>query len=433
MAANETATILLLGSFVVMIFMRVPIGFALGLSSVLTTWYLGLPLMVVAQGIVRGIDAFVLLAVPFFIIAGEIMGAGGISARLVRFANALVGRFRGGLAMVNVLASMFFGGISGSSAADTSSIGSLLIPIMKKKGYDGDFATSVTMAGSVQGILIPPSHNMIIFALVAGSVSIGRLFLAGVVPGVLLGLALMVFCYIMSVVRKYPVGEKVSFREAMKALWDSSLGLATVLIVVVGVISGIFTATESAALAAIWAFVVTFFVYREIPLSRMNEILGNSLRILSIILVMIGTSSAFGWLTAYLRVPGMVSQAILGLTDNPILIMLILNGIMLFLGMIMDMAAIILVATPVLLPIAIKAGVDPIHFGIIMMLNLGIGLITPPVGNTLFIGSAIAGISLEQLTKCMLPFFGVMLVVLALVSFCPSVVLFLPNLLMPMQ
>ena len=432
MATNEIATILLLGSFVVLIFMRVPIGFALGLSSIITTWYLDLPLMVVAQGIVRGIDVFVLLAVPFFIIAGEIMGAGGISARLVGLANALVGRFRGGLAMVNVLASMFFGGISGSSAADTSSIGSLLIPIMKKKGYDGDFATSVTMAGSVQGILIPPSHNMIIFALVAGSVSIGRLFLAGVIPGILLGVALMVFCYIMSVIRKYPVGEKVDFRTAMMSLWDSSLGLATVLIVVVGVISGIFTATESAALAAVWAFIVTFFVYREIPLSRMNEILGNSLKILAIILIMIGTSSAFGWLTAYLRVPGLVAQSILGVTDNPILIMLILNGIMLFLGMIMDMAAIILVATPVLLPIAIKIGIDPIHFGIIMMLNLGIGLITPPVGNTLFIGSAIAGISIEQLTKCMLPFFGVMLAVLALVTFCPSIVMFLPNLLMPM-
>ena len=432
MATNEIATILLLGSFVVLIFMRVPIGFALGLSSIITTWYLDLPLMVVAQGIVRGIDVFVLLAVPFFIIAGEIMGAGGISARLVGLANALVGRFRGGLAMVNVLASMFFGGISGSSAADTSSIGSLLIPIMKKKGYDGDFATSVTMAGSVQGILIPPSHNMIIFALVAGSVSIGRLFLAGVIPGILLGVALMVFCYIMSVIRKYPVGEKVDFRTAMKSLWDSSLGLATVLIVVVGVISGIFTATESAALAAVWAFIVTFFVYREIPLSRMNEILGNSLKILAIILIMIGTSSAFGWLTAYLRVPGLVAQSILGVTDNPILIMLILNGIMLFLGMIMDMAAIILVATPVLLPIAIKIGIDPIHFGIIMMLNLGIGLITPPVGNTLFIGSAIAGISIEQLTKCMLPFFGVMLAVLALVTFCPSIVMFLPNLLVPM-
>ena len=432
MATNEIATILLLGSFVVLIFMRVPIGFALGLSSIITTWYLDLPLMVVAQGIVRGIDVFVLLAVPFFIIAGEIMGAGGISARLVGLANALVGRFRGGLAMVNVLASMFFGGISGSSAADTSSIGSLLIPIMKKKGYDGDFATSVTMAGSVQGILIPPSHNMIIFALVAGSVSIGRLFLAGVIPGILLGVALMVFCYVMSVIRKYPVGEKVDFRTAMMSLWDSSLGLATVLIVVVGVISGIFTATESAALAAVWAFIVTFFVYREIPLSRMNEILGNSLKILAIILIMIGTSSAFGWLTAYLRVPGLVAQSILGVTDNPILIMLILNGIMLFLGMIMDMAAIILVATPVLLPIAIKIGIDPIHFGIIMMLNLGIGLITPPVGNTLFIGSAIAGISIEQLTKCMLPFFGVMLAVLALVTFCPSIVMFLPNLLMPM-
>ncbi|HBF36220.1 MAG TPA: hypothetical protein DDW50_02750 [Firmicutes bacterium] len=428
---NTFAVLLLLGSFALLMLIRLPIAFAIGVSTIITTFYLGIPLQVIAQGMVKGVNSFVLLAVPFFIVAGEIMSEGGISNRLIKFSNSLVGHFRGGLAYVNILASMFLGGITGSSAADASTIGPLLIPMMEKEGYDGDFATTVTMSGSIQGILVPPSHNMIIYSLVAGGVSIGKLFLGGIIPGVSLGIALMIYSYFVCVKRNYPVGAPFSWKRVWKELWGSLLGLLTVLIVVGGVITGIFTATESAAIATVYAFIVTFFVYREIPISRMSLILGRSIKTLSIVLILIATSSGFGWLLAYLQVPVMVSNGILGLTHNKILVLLIINAVLLFLGMIMDMSSIILIATPILLPIVLHIGVDPVHFGIIMMLNLGIGLLTPPVGGTLFIGSAISKISIEKLTKSLLPFYAVMVVVLILITYIPQISLFLPHIFMP--
>ncbi|MEW6624545.1 MAG: TRAP transporter large permease [Bacillota bacterium] len=427
MITNQFAVMLLLGSFAILILLRVPIAFALGISSILTAAYLGMPLLVIAQGIVGGINVFVLLAIPFFILAGEIMSQGGIAQRLVQLAKALVGFMRGGLAMVNVLASMFFGGISGSSVADTSSIGAVLIPMMKKEGYDADYSTSVTIASSVQGILIPPSHNMVIYALVAGGVSVGQLFLAGIIPGVFLGIALMIFSYIVAVKRGYPKGEKLKLRSALKALRDSVLGLLTVLIVVIGVVSGVFTATEAAAIAAVYAFIITFFVYREIPLSQMNSILSNSLKTLSIVLILIGTSSAFGWLMSYLRVPAVIADTILGISDNKIVVLMILNVLLLVLGTFMDMSALILIGTPIFLPIAVSVGVDPVHFGVVMMLNLGIGLLTPPVGGTLFVGSAIGGVSIEKLSRAMLPFYAVMIGVLLIITYIPQLVMFIPK------
>ena len=427
---NVPAVVLLIGSFLVMIALRMPIVFAIGLSSIATTFYLDLPLQMVAQNMVKGLNVFVLLAVPFFILAGDIMASGGIADKLVAFANSLVGWMRGGLAMVNILASMFFGGISGSSAADTTAIGSLLIPMMKKKGYDEAFATSVTITGSVQGILIPPSHNMVIYALAAGGVSIGSLFLAGLVPGVLLGVALMVYSYIVSRVKNYPVGDKFSVKTLLKNFWSAGLGLGTVMIVVVGVIAGIFTATESAAIACAYAFIITFFVYRQIPLSEIVPILTRSMKTLGIVMILIGTSTAFGWLLAYLKVPALIAQAIFSFSQNPIVVLLIINLFLLFMGTLMDMSSLILITTPILLPIAKQIGVDPVHFGVIMILNLGIGLLTPPVGSTLFLGSAISGVSIERITKASLPFFGVMLLVLALVTYVPSVVMFVPKLLM---
>lgn len=427
---NVPAVVLLIGSFLVMIALRMPIVFAIGLSSIATTFYLGLPLQMVAQNMVKGLNVFVLLAVPFFVLAGDIMASGGIADKLVAFANSLVGWMRGGLAMVNILASMFFGGISGSSAADTTAIGSLLIPMMKKKGYDEAFATSVTITGSVQGILIPPSHNMVIYALAAGGVSIGSLFLAGLVPGVLLGVALMVYSYIVSRVKNYPVGDKFSVRNLLKNFWSAGLGLGTVLIVVVGVIAGIFTATESAAIAAAYAFIITFFVYRQIPLSEIVPILTRSMKTLGIVMILIGTSTAFGWLLAYLKVPALIAQAIFSFSQNPIVVLLIINLFLLFMGTLMDMSSLILITTPILLPIAKQIGVDPVHFGVIMILNLGIGLLTPPVGSTLFLGSAISGVSIERITKSSLPFFGVMVLVLMLVTYVPSVCMFVPKLLM---
>jgi tripartite ATP-independent transporter DctM subunit len=424
------ATILLIGSFLVLIALRLPIVFAIGISTIATTVYLGLPLQMVAQNMVKGLNVFVLLAVPFFVLAGDIMAAGGIADKLINFANALVGWMRGGLSMVNILASMFFGGISGSSAADTTAIGSLLIPMMKKKGYDEGFATAVTITGSVQGILIPPSHNMVIYALSAGGVSIGALFLAGVVPGVLLGVALMIYAYIVSSIRKYPTGAPFNIKTLVKSFWSAALGLGTVLIVVVGVIAGIFTATESAAIATAYAFLITFFVYRQIPLSEIGPILSRSMRTLGIVMILIGTSTAFGWLLAYLKVPALIANAIFSVSDNRIVILLIINVFLLFMGTLMDMSSLILICTPILLPIAKQIGVDPVHFGIIMMLNLGIGLLTPPVGSTLFLGSAISGVSIERITKASLPFFGVMIIMLMLVTFVPELSMTVPRLLM---
>ncbi|NDL68543.1 TRAP transporter large permease [Anaerotalea alkaliphila] len=431
MDPTTTAIFILVGVFFLLVFKGVHIAFAIGFASVLTTLYLGLPLQTVAQNMVKGVNVFAFLAVPFFILAGEIMGAGGISNRLIKLSDALVGWMRGGLAMVNIVASMFFGGISGSSSADTSSIGSILIPMMKKNGYDGDFATTVTMASSVQGILIPPSQNAVIFALVAGSVSIGRLFLAGMLPGILLGFALMVYSYYVAVKRNYPVGEKFSVGRAMKATGDAVWGLGTVMIVVVGVIAGVFTPTEAAAIAVVYSFVITFFVYREIPLSALGGILTRSLKTLSIVMVLVAMASAFGWLVAYLQIPVVLANFILGISTNKIVILLVINLLLLVMGTMMDMASLILILTPILIPITTQIGVDPVHFGVIMILNLGIGLITPPVGSTLFIGSAIADISMEQLSKAMIPFYIVMIITLLVITFVPGIVMFLPNLLMP--
>lgn len=428
MISDQAAIGLLLGSFFLFILLRVPIAFALGISSILTAIFLDIPLVTILQGIVGGINVFVLLAIPFFILAGEIMSQGGIARRLVGLAQVMVGFVRGGLAMVNILVSMFFGGISGSSVGDTASIGAVLIPMMKKDGYEADFATSVTIASSVQGILIPPSHNVVIYSLVAGGVSVGQLFLAGIVPGVALGVALMIFSYIVAVKRNYPKGEKFSVRSFLRSLKDSFLGLFTVVIVVFGVVLGAFTATEAAAIASVYAFIVTFFVYREIPLSMMGPILTNTLKILAIVLLLIGTSSAFGYLLTYLRVPEVVAGAILGVSENRIIVLIILNIILLVTGTFMDMSALILLGTPIFLPVAVSVGVDPVHFGIVMMLNLGIGLLTPPVGGTLFVGSALGGVSIEKLSKAMLPFYCVMIFVLLLITYIPDIVLFLPRL-----
>ena len=425
------AILLLLGSFGLTLIMRIPIAFGLGISAVLTALYTNIPLAILAQGMVRGINSFSLLAIPFFILAGEIMGEGGMSHRLIRFSNAIVGKVRGGLAHVNVLASMFFGGISGSSVADTSSIGSILIPMMKKKGYDDDYSVAVTITGSTQGVLIPPSHNMIIYSLVAGGgVSVGALFLAGIVPGVFLGLSLMAAAYIIAVKRNYPVGEETSWSEKFAALKEAFLGLFTVVIVVGGVITGFYTATEAAAIAALYAFVVTFFIYRDVPLSHMGTILRKSLRTLAIVMALIATSNAFGWMLAYLKVPSLATQALMSVSDNPNVVMLVINIVLLGLGCIMDMAPLILITTPILMPVVYAIGVDPVHFGIIMMLNLSIGLLTPPVGSTLFVGCAIGKVRIEQLSKTMIPFYLVMLFVLAVITYIPSVVMFIPKLLL---
>lgn len=427
---NTTAILLLLGTFLVLLVIKMPISFSLLTSSILTAIYLKLPLMsVMVQG-VKGIHSFSLMAIPFFILAGEIMGQGGISKRIIAFTNVLVGRVRGGLAQVNILASMFFGGISGSAIADVSSVGAMLIPMMKDNGYDADYSVDVTITSACQGLIIPPSHNMIIFAVSAGGISVGRLFLGGVLPGILLGISLMIVSFIIAVKRGYPKGERISFKQGLKITWDALLGLMTAIIIIGGVIGGIFTATESAAVACVYAFIITFFVYREIPLSAMKGILTNSLKTLSMVLALLVCCNTFGWLLAYLRVPTIVTNALLTISHNKIVLLLLINVMLLALGCVMDMAPLIMITTPILLPVTKAIGMDTIQFGVMMVLNLAIGLCTPPVGAVLFVGCSIGKISIEKVTRSLMPFYIAMLATLMLVTFIPQISLFIPNLLM---
>ena len=431
---NTTIAIaILIVLFFVFIILSFPIAYAIGIAAVIGMMYMKLNLQQVVQLMVKGVFSFSLMAVPFFILAGELMGAGGISDKLIELSDAIVGWMRGGLAMVNIVASMFFGGISGSSVADCASLGTILIPMMVEQGYDDDFSANVTMTSSVHGILIPPSHNMVIYATVAGSVSIGRLFIAGYAPGILLGIALMIYSYYISVKRQYPKGDVFNLKRFLKSFISAFRGLMTVLIVVVGVVAGVFTATESAAIAVVWAIFCGAFIYRRLTFKDFWQVLERALNTLAIVLILISTSAAFSWCLTYLKVPKIIATAILSVTTNKFLILLLMNVIMLIFGTMMDMSCNILLLTPILLPIAQQIGVDPVQFGCIMILNLGIGLVTPPVGSTLFIGSAISKVPIERLGKTLIPFFIVMLVVLAIVTYWPAFTMTLPNIVMPLK
>lgn len=420
---------ILIGSFVFLLVMKFPITFSLFLSSIFAAMFLHIPLMSIVQRLVSGVNSFSLLAIPFFILSGEIMSQGGISRRLVGFANALVGRVRGGLAQVNILASMFFGGISGSAVADVSSIGAMLIPMMVEDGYDADFSVAVTVTSACEGILIPPSHNMIIFAMAAGGgVSVGKLFLGGLIPGIGLGLLLMIPTAIIAYKRNYPKQAGFGLKKTLKLARDAFFGLFTILIIMGGVISGVFTATESAAVAVVYSFIITFFVYREIPVKQMGSILRNSLKTLAMVMSLIAAASSFGYLMAFLRIPQAVTSGLLSITDNKILLVLLINVMLLALGCIMDMAPLIIITTPILFPVMVGyLGMDPIQFGIMLILNLAIGLTTPPVGSALFVGCSIGKISIEKATKAVLPFWVMMLVNLMLVSFWSPMTMFLPS------
>lgn len=428
MDAQAMAIFVLLGSFFLMIMLRFPIAYAVGLSSVLCLLSQGLSLTTVCQHMVKGISSFSLMAVPFFITMGVLMGSGGISERLIALANACVGWMRGGLAMVNIVASYFFGGISGSASADTASLGSILIPMMVDEGYDDDFSTAVTITSSCEGLLVPPSHNMVIYATTAGGISVGSLFLAGYLPGALLALSLMVGSYIISVKRNYPKGEAFNLIKFIKEIGHSFWALAAVIIVVFGVVGGMFTATESAAIAVIYSLFVSVFIYKGLDWKGVWKSLENCVDTLAIVLILISTSQVFGYCLTTLHVPDLAAQAITQITDNPIILALLLNVILLVLGCIMDMAPIILIATPILLPIATSIGIDPIQFGIMMVLNCGIGLLTPPVGAVLFIGSAVGKVPMERVVKATLPFYLCMIITLLLVTFIPGISLLLPTL-----
>ena len=430
MDVNTLAIVVLLVSFGVMILLRFPIAYAVGLSSVFCLSVMGNSLSDVCRLMVKGISSYSLMAVPFFITMGVLMGSGGISDKLIALANACVGWMRGGLAMVNIVASYFFGGISGSAVADTASIGSIMIPMMVDQGYEDDFSTAVTITSSCEGLLVPPSHNMVIYSMTAGSISVGSLFLAGYLPGAILAIALMIGSYIISVKRNYPKGEKFNLLNFFKQFLTSFWALAAIIIVICGVVSGKFTATESATIAVTYSLFVSVFIYKGLNWKGVWKALDECVNTLTIVLILIATSAVFGNCLTLLHVPELASNAMVSLTDNRIILIILLNIILLVLGMIMDMAPIILIATPILLPVATGfCGLDPVQFGIIVILNCGIGLLTPPVGAVLFIGSAVAKRPMEKVVKATLPFYLCMIVALLLISFVPDISLAIPKLL----
>ena len=428
MSGENLSTLILLGSFLLMVFLRFPIAYSVGISTVLCLLSMGQNLSVLPMQVVKGVWSFSLMAVPFFITMGVLMGSGGISEKLIALANALVGWMRGGLAMVNIVASYFFGGISGSASADTASLGSILIPMMVDQGYDVDFSTAVTITSSCEGLLVPPSHNMVIYATTAGGISVGALFMAGYLPGAILALSLMVGSYIISVKRNYPKGERFSLKGFLKQLGTSFWALAAILIVVVGVVGGVFTATESAAIAVIYSLIVSVFIYKGLNWKGVWKALEQCIDTLAIVLILIAMSGAFGYCLTNLHVPAKAASLITSVSSSPIVIALLLNLILLVLGMIMDMAPIILIATPILLPVAQNIGISPIQFGIMVVLNCGIGLLTPPVGAVLFIGSAVAKRPMEKVVAATLPFYICMLIALLMITFIPQISLWLPSL-----
>jgi tripartite ATP-independent transporter DctM subunit len=421
--------LLLLGVFALCVMIGVPVAFALGIAALAAFFHEGLPLLIGFQRIVSGINVFSLMAIPFFIFAGELMFHGGIAMRLVKFAQAAVGAVRGGLGIVNVFSSMLFGGISGSAIADISALGSILVPVMKDKGYDADYAVNVTVTSSIAGIIIPPSHNMIIFALATGgAVSISKLFLAGVVPGVLMCICLAVTAYIVAVRRGYGAEQFPGWTALAMAFAGAIPGLLTAVIIVGGVLSGVFTVTESGAFGALYAFIVTLVVYRSITWDNFKTAVAQSVRTTSMVMILIACAAAFAYMLTFYRVPSKTVDLLTGLTENPILILLMINAVLLLLGMIMDMAALILICTPIFLPVANQLGMDPLQFGMMLLVNLGIGLCTPPVGPCLFVGCAVGKLPMEKAVRTIWPFYLAIFVALMLITFVPAISLTLPGL-----
>ncbi len=421
--------LILLAVFALCVVIGMPVAFALGVAAVATFVFEGLPLMIAFQRIISGISIYSLMAIPFFIFAGELMFHGGIAMRLVRFASSAVGFMRGGLGIVNVFSSMLFGGISGSAIADISALGSILIPVMKEKGYDDDYAVNVTVTSSLAGIIIPPSHNMILYAIAAGGgISITKLFLAGFIPGVLMCVCLATAAYIVAVKRGYSSETFPGLLILLQHFILALPGLLTAVIIVGGVLSGIFTVTESGAFGTIYAFLVTIIVYRSLSWEKFKVAVINSVRTTAMVMILIACAGAFAYLLTFYQVPTKMSEMLLGISENPIIILLMINLMLLLLGMIMDMAALILICTPIFLPIAGTIGIDPFQFGMILLMNLGLGLCTPPVGACLFVGCAVGKVKIEEAVKTIWPFYIAILIALMLVSFVPAISLTLPNL-----
>ena len=410
----------------------VPIAYALGLAALAGAYWIGIPLEAVMLQVSSGVSKFAMLTIPFFVLAGAIMAEGGMARRLVAFANVLVGmvRVRGGLSAVNVLATTFLSGISGSAVADTSAIGSVMIPQMEKTGYPRVFATNVTISASVQALLVPPSHNAVIYSLATGgTISIISLFMAGVAPGLLLGASLVVLCLVLAYRDGHPRGETVALREAVKIAIDALWGLVTLAIILGGILGGVFTAIEAGAVACLWAFFVTMFIYRDYRWRELPQLVHRTMRTVAMVMTLIAFASSVGYVMALMQVPARVTAMLLTLSSDKNVILLLINVLLLVLGCLLDMAPSILICTPILLPVVVKFGVDPVHFGMIMLLNLGIGLCHPPVGAILFVGCAVGRVTIEQVVREIWPFYAVMFLVLMLVTYIPSISLWLPRLL----
>lgn len=467
---TTAATIVLIGGFFVLMFLKVPVTFAMLLSTCASALIEGTNLTTLVRMMIDGVNNVSLLSIPFFILMGEIMSVGGISDKIVDLANLIVGRFKGGLAYVNCIDSMFFGGVSGSAVADVSSLGSIVIPLMVKQGYSPEFSVGLTVTTACQGVLIPPSHNMVIYALAAGAgVSIGTMFMAGILPGMLLGFSLMALCFVLRFKYDFPKGDKIGdgdrvrwmkfsknpegkwgfsmepstwvvirtpvftleMGKCMQIIVNAILPMFTLVIIMVGVAMGIFTATESSAIACVYTFLLTYVIYRKDKVRNFPKVLKNSLRTLAVVMTLLATAKAFAYMMTALRIPATLTNALLSVSTNKYVLLLIINLLLLLLGCFMDMAPLILIMTPILLPVVTNPviGMNPIHFGIMLIFNLATGLCTPPVGSALFVGCAVGGTTIEKTSKAMLPMFAVMFAALMFITYVPSFTLIVPKVL----
>jgi tripartite ATP-independent transporter DctM subunit len=423
--------LILIGGFCILCLLGMPVAYALGLAAIFAALWIDLPLEAIMLKTSDGMDDFALLAIPFFILAGGIMAEGGMATRLVNLAKVFVGFIRGGLSLVNILASTMFGCISGSSVADTAAIGSVMIPQMIKAGYPRLFAVNVTIAGSLQPLLIPPSHNAVIYSLAAGgTISVAHLFIAGIIPGLMLGLSLMILCFYIARRDNFPKGEVIPLGQALKIAGEATWGLVTIVIIIGGILSGVFTPTESAAVACIYSFLVTMFIYRDYKWSELPLLVGRVVRTVGMVMIMIGFSIAFGYMMAIMQIPAKITAFFVAVSSDKYMFLFLINILLLVLGTFMDLAPMLLICTPIFLPVVKMFGIDPVHFGMIMILNLGIGLLTPPVGPTLVVGCAIGKVSMEAVSKSIMIFYIPMLIVLVLVTYIPALSLWLPNLLL---
>jgi len=468
MTTASLATLVLLGGFVILLLLKVPVTFSLLISTLCSALINGVNLTVMVRMMIDGVSNFALLAIPFFILMGEIMSEGQVSDKIIDLANLIVGRYKGGLAYVNCIDSMFFGGISGSAVADVSSLGSVVIPLMVKQGYNREFSVGLTVVTACQGVLIPPSHNMVIYALAAGGgISIGRMFMAGAIPGVFLGLSLLVYCIVLRHHYQFPGGIRIGMGDPVRWLkfsktetgkwsfhrnpqtWivmgnplftvemgkciqiivNAILPMMTIVIIMGGVGLGIFTATESAAIACFYTFILTYFIFRTGKLRNFGHVLKNSLKTLAVVLSLIATAKAFAYMMTDLRIPAKITMWLVGITDNRILLLLIINLLLLVLGAFMDMAPLIMIMTPILLPVVTSPtiGMDPVHFGIMLIFNLAVGLCTPPVGSALFVGCAVGKTTIEATVKKMIGMFAVMVACLMIITYVPAFSLWLPS------